>query len=90
MLSLASFKALNVFLVPFKVLVFINASWRFIAIWQDKGTMIHKLKFLFCSQVRMSTSQGTHPEHVDLTGFVMIGGGARTQKNLLALKNSCA
>lgn len=38
----------------------------------------------------MSTRQGTHLEHVALTGFLMNGGGARTQKNLLALKNSCA
>ena len=55
-----------------------------------KGMMIHKFKFLFCSQVRMSTRQGTHLEHVALTGFLMIGGGGAYPKNLLALKNSCA
>ncbi len=28
----------------------------------------------------MSTRQGTHPEHVALTGFVMIGGGGAYPK----------
>jgi hypothetical protein len=56
-----------------------------------KGTMIHKFKFLFCSQVRMSTRQGTHLEHVALTGFFDDWRWGRVpKKNLLALKNSCA